>query len=164
MSRKLLHSIRWKLLAGRFGQLVRDAIQLPYVYDGTRRPHRRVFIGQNVNLSNAVLNTVSGDIRIGDDSFFGHGVSLLTGTHDYTASRASRQTASPSAGRDITVGRGVWIASNATVLGPCAIGDDAVVAAGAVVTMREVPAGAIVGGMPARIIGHNRGADDAGDP
>jgi acetyltransferase-like isoleucine patch superfamily enzyme len=141
-------------MVGRFGRLVREAGDQPYVYGGAAHPARRVFLGENTRLNDAVLNVVSGDIRIGDHSFLGHGVSLLTGTHDYRARRAERQMSSPKTGRDIIIGKGVWIASNATVIGPCVIGDDAVVAAGAVVTMSEVPAGSIVGGVPASIIGH----------
>lgn len=154
LRRKLIDSIRRRLLVGRFGRLVREAAQQPYIYDGTPTPNRRVFLGENVELNNAVLNVVSGDIRIGDHSFLGHGVSLLTGTHNYRARGAQRQTSSPAAGHDIVIGKGVWIASNVTVIGPCTIGDDAVVAAGAVVAMPEVPAAAIVGGVPAKIIGH----------
>lgn len=138
---------------GRFGRLVREAVQQPYVYDGTPNPGRRVFLGENVRLNDAVLNVVSGDIRIGDHTFLGHGVSLLTGTHDYRARGADRQTSSPATGHDIVIGKGVWIASNVTVLGPCTIGDDAVLAAGAVIAMAEVPAAAIVGGVPAKVIG-----------
>ncbi len=151
--------LRWRLVAGRFGRLVREATQQPYVYDGTSNPRRRVFLGAGVVLNDAVLNVVSGDLRIGDHSFLGHGVSLLTGTHDYRARGRDRQTSSPATGHDIVIGRGVWIASNVTVIGPCTVGDDAVLAAGTVVAMAEVPAGAIVGGVPARILGH---VDSAG--
>ena len=51
----------------------------------------------------------------------------------------------------IRIGKGVWIGANATVLAGVTIGDHAVVAAGAVVT-KDVPARAIVGGVPARFI------------
>jgi acetyltransferase-like isoleucine patch superfamily enzyme len=159
---KFMDSVQSRLVAGRFGRLVRDAVQQPYLYDGTPNPARRVFVGENVVLGDAVLNVVSGDIRIGDHSFLGHGVSLLTGTHDYRARRAQRQTSSPATGHDIVIGKGVWIASNVTVIGPCTIGDDAVVAAGAVVAMPEVPAATIVGGVPARIIGRVDVGDSAG--
>ena len=73
-------AIRWRLAAGWFGRLVQSVIyERPYVYAGKGTGHFRVFLGENVKLSNAVLNTVSGDLRIGDYSFLGSGVSLLTG-------------------------------------------------------------------------------------
>jgi acetyltransferase-like isoleucine patch superfamily enzyme len=51
----------------------------------------------------------------------------------------------------IIIGDDVWIATGATVLSGVHIGDGAVVGAGAVVT-KDVPAGAIVSGIPARVI------------
>ena len=53
----------------------------------------------------------------------------------------------------IVLGRNVWIGSNATILQGVTIGDNSVVAAGAVVT-KDVPADTIVGGVPARVIKH----------
>ena len=49
------------------------------------------------------------------------------------------------------IGRDVWIGANAVILGGVTIGDGAVVAAGAVVT-KDVEAGAIVAGVPARLL------------
>jgi acetyltransferase-like isoleucine patch superfamily enzyme len=49
------------------------------------------------------------------------------------------------------LGRNVWIGRGATVLAGVEIGDGAVVAANAVVT-HNVPAGAVVAGVPARVI------------
>lgn len=51
----------------------------------------------------------------------------------------------------ITLGRNVWVGSNATILQGVTVGDNAVVAAGAVVT-KDVPAGTVVGGVPAKFI------------
>lgn len=51
----------------------------------------------------------------------------------------------------VHIGNDVWLGANSTVLSGVTVGDGAVVAAGAVVT-RSVPAYAIVGGVPARII------------
>ena len=46
----------------------------------------------------------------------------------------------------------VFIGANAIILGPCSIGPNAIVAAGAVVN-KDVPPGTIVGGVPAKVIG-----------
>lgn len=52
--------------------------------------------------------------------------------------------------KPVRIGNNVWIGMNATVLPGVTIGDDAVVGAGSVVT-RDVPAGAVVTGNPARV-------------
>jgi acetyltransferase-like isoleucine patch superfamily enzyme len=59
----------------------------------------------------------------------------------------------------ISIGLDVWIGYGATILGGTAVGDGAVIAAGAVV-VQDVPAFAIVGGNPARVLGM-RFDDDA---
>jgi acetyltransferase-like isoleucine patch superfamily enzyme len=53
--------------------------------------------------------------------------------------------------RPVSVGNRVWIGARAIILKGVQIGDDAVVAAGAVVT-RDVPSGAIVAGVPAKVM------------
>ncbi|WP_186209422.1 acyltransferase [Burkholderia gladioli] len=109
----------------------------------------RVEIGENVHLVNTLLNVSSGRISIGAQTFFGHNVSLITGTHELASVMAERHDY-PREGRDIEIGKGVWIASNAVVLGPCTIGDHAVVAAGAVVLGGHLAAGCLYAGVPAR--------------
>ena len=51
----------------------------------------------------------------------------------------------------IAIERGVWLCTGATVLHGVTVGEDSVVAAGAVVT-RDVPAGVVIGGVPARVL------------
>lgn len=120
-------------------------------------PADRLTIADSAVVNDALFNTVSGRITVEDDAFFGHGVALLTGTHDIVCTRQARQLAVPDTGRDILVDRGAWIASRAVVLGPCHVGADAVVAAGSVVTT-DVPSRAVVAGNPARIISRQDGA------
>jgi len=94
----------------------------------------RIKIGTGVNLQNVVLNTNSGNITIGNFTFFGHDCMLLTGTHDPSLIGPQRINDHPIAGRDIVVGNNVWISSRAIVLGNVKISDNIVIAAGAVVT------------------------------
>ena len=108
-------------------------------------------IAQTAIVNNALFNVTSGKIIIRDYVFFGHNVCVLTGTHDYSRFGYERQTAIPKSGRDIIVNEGVWVASNATILGPCVIGEHSVVAVGSVVN-EDVPAYSVVAGIPAKVI------------
>jgi acetyltransferase-like isoleucine patch superfamily enzyme len=112
-------------------------------------PAGRLTIASTAHVNDALFNTESGTITVGEHAFFGHGVAVLTGTHDVAETREARQRAVPTEGRDVEIGPGAWIGTRALVLGPCRIGADAVVAAGAVVT-RDVPDGGRVAGVPAR--------------
>lgn len=111
-----------------------------------------VSVAATAIVNNALFNTVSGRIVVEEEAFFGHNVCVLTGTHDVATLGLARQSASPVSGRDVVIKTGAWVASNATVLGPCVVGEHAVVAAGAVV-VRDVLPYTIVGGVPARVIG-----------
>lgn len=128
-------------------EIRRQLLTEPLIYGETTR----VTVARTAVVNNALFNVVSGTVTVEEFAFFGHNVALLTGTHDYRLRDMARQKASPSSGRDIVIGRGVWISSNATVIGPCVIGRDAVVAAGAVV-VGDVAAATIVGGIPAKTL------------
>jgi acetyltransferase-like isoleucine patch superfamily enzyme len=111
----------------------------------------RLHIHPTAVVNDALFNVSGGEITIGEHAFFGHGVSILTGTHDTEKFGRERQLAFPKAGRDVTIGTGAWIASHVIILGPCTIGDHAVVGAGSLVT-RDVPPYTIVAGHPARSV------------
>ena len=121
----------------------------------------RVQIASTVGLNDVLLNVGGGTITLEEHVFFGHGVSLLAGTHDPGLRGVERMLICETEGYDIVVETGAWIASNVTVLGPCRIGAHAVVCAGAVVRADVAP-GEIVGGVPARHIGWVPGASDSG--
>lgn len=105
----------------------------------------RLSLGREVHLVDAIVNLRSGRVIIGDHSFFGHGVMLLTGKHDYQTTGHDRQAVVADQGNDIIIGTGVWIASGAIIIGPCKIGDNAVIGAGCIVT-GTVPEGTITTG------------------
>ena len=64
---------------------------------------------------------------------------------------AERQVAVPKSGRDVVIEEGVWISSNATVVGPCRIGAHAVVGVGSLV-LKDVEPYTVVAGNPARVL------------
>lgn len=105
------------------------------------RVGQKVFINQNCTFYDL------GGIDIGDEVMIGPNVSLITSGHPIEPSRRrDGVTAAP-----IVIERNVWIAAGATVIGGVTIGENSVVAAGAVVT-RNVPPNSLVGGNPARLI------------
>ena len=139
-------SLRDRLIHGWFGRLARESMLYhPAIFGDPSR----VAIAEGAVVNDALFNVSSGTIRVEANAFFGHGVSLLTGTHDIETIGPGRKDAIPPSGHDIVVGECAWISSNATIIGPCRIGAHAVVAAGAVVTA-DVPDYTVVAGVPAR--------------
>ncbi|MGY1779739.1 sugar O-acetyltransferase [Geodermatophilus sp. SYSU D01036] len=87
-------------------------------------------------------------ITIGDDVQIGPNVQLLTPTHPVEPGprRDKWEAAEP-----ITVGDNVWLGGGVVVLPGVTIGADTVVGAGSVVT-RDLPAGVVAVGNPARVV------------
>ena len=122
------------------------ALFRPLVYGDPERLH----IHPTAVVNNAMFNLSSGEVTIGEYAFFGHNVSVLTGTHDWTKFGAERQVAVPTAGRDVVIEEGAWVSSNATIVGPCRIGAHSVVGVGSLV-LRDVEPYTIVAGNPAKV-------------
>jgi acetyltransferase-like isoleucine patch superfamily enzyme len=89
-------------------------------------------------VNNALFNVASGKITVEDYVLFGHNVCLLTGSHDYRKVELERHLSIPDSGKDITIKRGAWIASNVIIIGPCTIGENSVIGAGSLVC-EDVP-------------------------
>lgn len=88
------------------------------------------------------------EIRIGDNCFMGPGVHLYTATHPIDP---IERTSGAEYGIPISIGHNVWIGGRAILNPGVSIGDNVVIASGAVVT-KSVPANVVVGGNPAKII------------
>ena len=151
----MLDSLVERLLGRRVELLVQQAMErqarddlYQYRVHGDRA---RLHIDPTAVVNNALFNLSSGEITVGRHAFFGHNVSVLTGTHDIELFGRERQIAIPKNGRDVVIHEGVWLASEVLVLGPCEIGAHAVVGAGSLV-LGDVPPYAIVVGRPAKLI------------
>ncbi len=123
------------------------ALFRPLVYGDPARLH----IASTAVVNNALFNLSSGEISVGEYAFFGHNVSILTGTHDWTTFGAERQVAVPASGRDVVIEEGVWVSTSAIVVAPCRIGAHAVVGVGSLV-LRDVEPYTVVAGNPARVL------------
>ncbi|WP_233187999.1 DapH/DapD/GlmU-related protein [Actinomyces qiguomingii] len=107
---------------------------------------RNIRIGQNVFINAGCCFQDQGGITIGDRVLIGHRVVLATLNHAEPV--AERGTLLPA---PISIGDDVWIGAGAVVCPGVSVGAGAIVAAAAVVT-RDVPAGVVVGGVPARVL------------
>ncbi len=107
-----------------------------------------------VNYNSTFLDVAP--ITLGDGVWIGANVTLATPMHpflaeerlpqDYPDGHHDLEYASP-----IVIGKNSWICSSATICGGVNIGENSIVAAGAVVTS-DVPPNTIVGGVPAKVM------------
>src|SRR3954453_7338729 len=107
---------------------------------------KNLTLGKNVFINIGCLFQDTGGISVGDGSLIGHGSTLTTLNHHIDPDR--RADMIPAA---IAIGRKGWLGAGVTVLPGVTIGGGAIRGAGAVVT-KDVPADAIVAGIPARVL------------
>lgn len=114
----------------------------------------RIAIGCNCHFGRACHITAINEITIGDNLLTGQYIIISDNAHgDSTAD----QLYIPPSERKLTtkgpvrIGNNVWIGDRVAILSGVTIGDGAIIGSNAVVT-RDVPAGAVVGGVPARVL------------
>ena len=101
-------------------------------------------IGKNVFINHACSFLDMGGITIEDEVLIGPKVNLITENHPLDPADRRALITKP-----IVIKRKAWIGASATILPGVTIGENSVVAAGAVVT-KDVPDNTIVGGVPAK--------------
>lgn len=104
----------------------------------------KVKIGRNVVIMNNSLFMAAGGITIDDDVMVAANAQLISNNHDLYDHQVL--TCKP-----VHLKRNCWIGAGATILPGVTVGENAVVAAGAVVT-KNVEPNTVVGGNPAKII------------
>jgi acetyltransferase-like isoleucine patch superfamily enzyme len=105
-----------------------------------------ISIGKNVFINHACSFLDMGGITIEDNVLLGPKVNLVTENHPAAPSDRRALVCKP-----ILIKQNAWIGAAATILPGVTVGENAIVAAGAVVS-KDVPANTIVGGIPAKII------------
>ncbi|MFC0470155.1 sugar O-acetyltransferase [Halalkalibacter kiskunsagensis] len=138
---------RTKLLKALFGSTGENVymepnIRFDYGYN--------TFVGENffANFDCTILDVC--EVRFGDNCMLAPGVHIYTATHPLnpTERNSGKEYAKP-----ITFGNNVWIGGSAVINPGVTIGDNVVIASGAVVT-KDIPDNVVVGGNPAKIIKH----------
>lgn len=107
---------------------------------------KHIKIGKNVFINHACSFLDLGGITIEDDVLIGPRVNITTENHPVEPSERKNLDLRP-----VLVKKGAWIGAGATILPGVTIGQNSIVAAGAVVT-KDVPDNSIVGGVPAKLI------------
>lgn len=117
-------------------------VNIPFQSDFV--PH--VFVGERVFVNSDCFFVALGGICLADDVLIGPRVTLISVNH----------VEEPSHRRDLQLSavhieKGAWLGAGVTVLPGVTVGENAIVGAGSVVT-KDVPAGMVVAGVPAKII------------
>lgn len=113
-------------------------------FGGSIRIAHRVWLGPYVVIYG------HGGVEIGESTLVSMHCTILSSNHALPPMGTLIRDV-PDELRPTKIGRDVWIGANAVILGGVTIGEGVVVAAGAVVT-KDVEAGAVVAGVPARLV------------
>lgn len=105
-------------------------------------------IGNGVSTNNNIFMCSANTIEIGDNSLIGQNVTIMDfeghGIHPDNRQQIGKIGS-------VTIGKNVWIGNNVTILKNSEIGNNTIIATGAVVS-GKFPANVIIGGIPAKII------------
>jgi len=106
---------------------------------------KNLCVGNRVTLNEGVHINCRDKVFIGDD------VRISTNVQIHTGKLQVQQSLRQHISEPIYIGNNVWIASSCVISAGVTIGDNSVIAAGAVV-INDVPANSISGGIPAKVI------------
>lgn len=140
-----LRTMSWRATFGSFGA---DSKAYPTAIAYARK---HIHVGNNVTINDFVHIWGGGGVTIGDGTMVASGTKIISQTHDPGALEDGLAYFQTSKTGPIVIGQNVWIGSNACILPGITIGENSIIAAGAVVT-RNVPRNTVVAGIPARTL------------
>lgn len=114
-----------------------------------RGPEAQLRIGPGTATNNNVAIYATESVELGRDCLLAELVTIYDSDFHELDPARRRTSAGPSA--PVHIGDRVWLGSRVMVMKGVEIGDDSVIAAGAVVTS-SIPAGVLAGGVPAKVI------------
>jgi maltose O-acetyltransferase len=131
--------IKWRLLLKKCGDKVA-------ILSGTKMvaPHN-VTIGENTWIGHNSFIMAGAEVIIGDWCQIANNTIITTTNHLINGYYYFGNVET----KKVTIGNNVWIGSNAIILPGVSIGDNSIIAAGAVVT-KDVPSNKVYGGVPAK--------------
>lgn len=109
---------------------------------------RNIHVGKNFLANYNVTILDIAPVKIGDYVMIGPNTLITTVNHPLSPQKRRQHIGQA---KQVTIGRDVWIGGNCTILPGVTIGNNVVIAAGAVVT-KDVPSNCVVGGVPAKVI------------
>lgn len=107
---------------------------------------RNVKIGRNVFVNHSLCMMSAGGIEIGDGTQIGPQVTMVTTNHDFNHRNILKC-------KTIKIGKNVWIGARVTIMPGVTIGDNAIIAGGALV-VKDVEADTVVAGVSAKYLKH----------
>lgn len=143
-----------EILRGLFAEFGGGSyVQAPYhaMWGG-----HHVHLGSNVYVNFNCTLVDDAQIWVGDGAMFGPNVTIITASHPVSPKLRAEGY---GFNKPVHIGRNVWLAAGVTVLPGVSIGDDTVVGACSLVT-RDLPAGVIAMGSPARVVRRITADDD----
>ena len=118
----------------------------------TFAPSARIELAEGVQLSGTAITARSCAITIGKDTMVGPNCVITDSDfHAHWPAETRHNEPAFELDRAVTIGNNVWIGMNSLILKGVSIGDGSIIAAGSVV-VRDVPAGCIAAGVPARVV------------
>lgn len=107
---------------------------------------KNITLGKNVFINHGCSVLDLGSVQIDDDVMIGPRVNLVSENHPISGKNRKHLI-----GNKVHIKKNAWIGAGVTILPGVTVGENAVVAAGAVVS-KDVPDNTVVGGVPAKRI------------